>query len=54
MRTECSANAASLAPVERRAVLAKFDGGALTSDAGGVLLRALALISGGIAFRPDG
>jgi hypothetical protein len=48
MLTECSAKAASFAPVEGRPVLADFDGGALTSDAGGLLLgatdRAIGLI----------
>ena len=49
MQTECSANAALFAPVERRSVVAAFDGGALTSDAGGLLLgatdRAIGLIA---------
>jgi hypothetical protein len=38
MRTECSAKASGFAPVEGRAVVADFDGGAVTSDAGGLLL----------------
>jgi hypothetical protein len=40
MPTECSAELFEFAPVERRAVVAGFDGGAITSDAGAVLLRA--------------
>ncbi len=40
MPTECSADLFEFAPVERRAVVAGFDGGAITSDAGGLLLRA--------------
>ena len=48
MPTECSAELFEFAPVERRAVVAGFDGGAITSDAGGLLLgatdRAIGLI----------
>ena len=40
MQTECSAKPNEFAPVEGRAVVAEFDGGALTSDAGGLLLGA--------------
>src|SRR3954451_14661968 len=40
MQTECSADLFGFAPVERRAVVAGFDGGRMTSDAGGLLLRA--------------
>jgi AraC-like DNA-binding protein len=40
MQTECSAEASRFAPVEGRPVVAEFDGGALTSDAGGLLLGA--------------
>ena len=40
MRTECSADLFDFAPVEGRAVVAGFDGGAITSDAGGLLLAA--------------
>ena len=40
MRTECSADLFEFAPVERREVVAGFDGGAITSDAGGLLLGA--------------
>ncbi len=40
MPTECSADLFEFAPVERRAVVAGFDGGAITSDAGALLLRA--------------
>jgi DDE family transposase len=40
MPTECSADLFGFAPVERRAVMAAFDGGAITSDAGALLLGA--------------
>jgi len=40
MQTECSAKASEFARVEGRPVVADFDGGALTSDAGGLLLGA--------------
>src|SRR5713101_6747334 len=40
MPTECSADLFEFAPVERRAVVAGFDGGAITSDAGALLLGA--------------
>ena len=39
MRTECSAELFEFAPVESREVLATFDGGAITSDAGMLLLK---------------
>lgn len=38
MPTECSSNLFGFAPVEGREVVAAFDGGAITSDAGGLLL----------------
>ena len=48
MQTECSADLFGFAPVEGRAVVAGFDGGAITSDAGSLLLgstdRAIGLI----------
>ena len=48
MQTECSADLFGFAPVEGRAVVAAFDGGAVTSDAGALLLgatdRAIGLI----------
>jgi hypothetical protein len=48
MPTECSATLFEFAPVEGRLVVAGFDGGAITSDAGALLLgqtdRALGLI----------
>jgi hypothetical protein len=48
MPTECSADRFAFAPVGRRAVVAAFDGGAMTSDAGAMLLgatdRAIGLI----------
>ncbi len=40
MPTECSADLFGFAPVEGRAVVASFDGGAMTSDAGALLLGA--------------
>jgi hypothetical protein len=40
MPTECSADLFGFAPVEGRAVVAGFDGGAITSDAGALLLGA--------------
>src|SRR3954465_3353066 len=40
MQTECSADLFGFAPVERREVVAAFDGGAISSDAGGLLLGA--------------
>jgi hypothetical protein len=40
MPTECSADLFGFAPVEGRAVVAGFDGGPITSDAGALLLRA--------------
>ncbi|HVP99500.1 MAG TPA: IS1380 family transposase [Roseiarcus sp.] len=38
MQTECSAETSAFGRVEGRPVVAEFDGGALTSDAGGLLL----------------
>ena len=40
MTTDCSADLLGFAPVEGRKVVASFDGGAITSDAGGLLLGA--------------
>jgi Transposase DDE domain group 1 len=40
MPTECSAGLFDFEPIERRAVVAGFDGGAITSDAGALLLGA--------------
>jgi hypothetical protein len=40
MRTQCSAKPLEFARVESRSVVAAFDGGAVTSDAGGLLLGA--------------
>src|SRR5271166_2362557 len=40
MQTECSAESSVFGRVEGRPVVAEFDGGALTSDAGGLLLGA--------------
>jgi len=48
MQTECSADLFGFAPVEKRQVVAKFDGGRITSDAGALLLaradRAIGLV----------
>ncbi len=41
MKTECQRNGFEFQPLGRRDVVAKFDGGAITSDAGGILLREL-------------
>jgi hypothetical protein len=38
MPIECSRNLFGFAPVEGREVVAAFDGGAITSNAGGLLL----------------
>ena len=38
MHTECSADLFGFTAVERRAVVAGFDGGQMTSDAGALLL----------------
>src|SRR5690349_17652336 len=40
MPTECSADQLGFAPVDGRAVVAAFDGGAITSEAGALLLGA--------------
>jgi len=40
MPTDCSADLFRFAPVEGREVVAAFDGGAITSDAGALLLGA--------------
>jgi hypothetical protein len=40
MPTQCSAESLGFASVERRAVVADFDGGSIASDAGGLLLEA--------------
>jgi len=40
MPTECNPDSYDFARVERRSVVAAFDGGAITTDAGGLLLGA--------------
>ena len=40
MPTQCSPDTLLFAPVEGRSVVASFTGGAITSDAGALLLRA--------------
>ena len=58
MQTECSADLFGFAPVERRAVVAGFDGGRMSSDAGALLLgatnRAIGLIERFAACFTDG
>jgi len=58
MQTECSADLFGFAPVERRAVVAGFDGGKMTSDAGALLLgatdRAIGLVERFAACFSDG
>src|SRR5678816_2983313 len=53
MQTECSADLFGFARVEGRAVIAGFDGGEITSDAGGLLLgaadRAIGLVDRTVA-----
>ena len=46
MQTECSADLFGFAPVGRREVVGSFDGGAITSDAGALLLGATARMIG--------
>ena len=46
MQTECSADLFEFAPVGRREVVANFDGGTITSDAGALLLGATDLAIG--------
>ena len=49
MQTECSADLFGFTPVEGRTVVAAFDGGKMTSDAGALLLgaadRAIGLVA---------
>src|SRR4051795_4402882 len=58
MPTQCSADLFGFAPVEGRRVEAAFDGGALTSDAGALLLgaadRAINLVGRFAACFADG
>lgn len=39
MKTECNTKSLEFHPHNRRNVVGQFDGGAITSDAGGLLLR---------------
>jgi len=53
MPTECSPTRLEFAPVEGRAVVASFDGGAINSDAGALLLGATDKVLGlTVASRP--
>ena len=58
MQTECSADLFGFAPVERRAVVAGFDGGRMSSDAGALLMgatnRAIGLVERFAACFTDG
>ncbi len=58
MQTECSADRLGFAPVEQRTVVAGFDGGRMTSDAGALLLgatdRAIGLVERFAACFADG
>ena len=58
MQTECSADLFGFGPVERRAVVAGFDGGRMSSDAGALLLgatnRAIGLVERFSACFTDG
>ena len=58
MPTECSARGMGFAPVDGRRVVADFDGGAITSNAGALLLgatdRAIGLIGRFAACFTDG
>ena len=58
MQTECSADLLGFAPVEQRTVVAGFDGGRMTSDAGALLLgatdRAIGLVERFAACFADG
>ena len=58
MQTECSADWLGFAPVERRTVVSRFDGGRMTSDAGALLLgvtdRAIGLVERFAACFADG
>ena len=46
MQTECNAERFDFGPVGRREVVGSFDGGAITSDAGALLLGATARMIG--------
>jgi Transposase DDE domain group 1 len=58
MQTQCSSDLFGFAPVERRAVVAGFDGGRMTSNAGALLLgatdRAIGLVERFAACFTDG
>ena len=58
MQTECNADLFGFAPVERRTVVAGFDGGKMTSDGGALLLgatdRAIGLVDRFAACFTDG
>src|SRR5215207_10857496 len=57
MPTQCNADTLLFAPVERRSVVASFNGGAITSDAGALLLgatdRAIGLVGVTWEFLQD-
>ncbi len=43
VRTECNTDRLDFQPLQKRQILGVFDGGAITSDAGGLLLREVEL-----------
>ena len=49
MKTECSNSALEFQPLCQRQITARFDGGTITSDAGGLLLREVEAASGVLA-----
>src|SRR5579871_7442 len=53
MQTECSTERSVFGRVEGRSVLAEFDGGALTSDSGGLLLGAADLLRADSGFARE-
>ena len=46
MKTECSAKSLEFHPLGNRKIVARFDGGAITSEAGGLLLRSVEKATG--------
>jgi hypothetical protein len=46
MKTQCSAKLLEIHPLGKRKIVARFDGGAITSDAGGLLLRGVEKATG--------
>ena len=46
MKTQCSAKSLGFHPLGRRKIVARFDGGTITSEAGGLLLRSVEKATG--------